>query len=93
MSAAAIRAAAIAIWGYTCRACGLDFGARYAAAAKGFIEVHHKTPVSTLDPGTFVNPARDLVPLCPNCHAVSHRREPPFTVEELRTMLARSAQA
>ena len=81
------RAAAIAIWGCKCRACGLDFGTRYGNAAKGFIEVHHTTPVSVLEPGTLVDPARDLVPLCPNCHAVAHRREPPFTVEELRTML------
>ena len=81
------RAAAIAIWGCKCRACGLDFGNRYGNAAKGFIEVHHTTPVSVLEPGTVVNPARDLVPLCPNCHAVAHRREPPFSVEELRAML------
>ena len=84
------RAAAIAIWGCKCRACGLDFGQRYGDPAKGFIEVHHTTPVSVLEPGTVVNPARDLVPLCPNCHAVAHRREPPFTVDEIRTMLAAS---
>ena len=83
------RAAAIAIWGCKCRACGLDFGDRYGNAARGFIEVHHTTPVSVLEPGTVVDPARDLVPLCPNCHAVAHRREPPFTVEELRKMLRR----
>ena len=85
------RAAAIAIWGCKCQACGLDFGIRYGNAAKGFIEVHHTTPVSVLEPGTVVDPARDLVPLCPNCHAVAHRREPPFTVEEIRTMLGLSA--
>ena len=84
------RAAAIAIWGCKCRACGLDFGDRYGDAAKGYIEVHHTTPVSVLEPGTVINPARDLVPLCPNCHAVAHRREPPFTVDEIRTMLAAS---
>lgn len=84
------RAAAIAIWGCKCRACGLDFGDRYGDAARGFIEVHHTTPVSVLEPGTVVNPAHDLVPLCPNCHAVAHRREPPFTVDEIRTMLAAS---
>lgn len=84
------RTAAIAIWGSKCRACGLEFGDRYGDAAKGFIEVHHTTPVSVLEPGTVINPARDLVPLCPNCHAVAHRREPPFTVDEIRTMLAAS---
>lgn len=85
------RAAAIAIWGYKCRACGLDFGDRYGNAAKGFIEVHHTTPISVLEPDTVINPARDLVPLCSNCHAVAHRREPPYTVEEIRTMLRSGA--
>lgn len=81
------RAAAIAIWGCKCQACELDFGRRYGSAAAGFIEVHHTTPVSVLGPGTVVDPARDLIPLCPNCHAVAHRREPPFTIQEIRTML------
>lgn len=85
------RAAAIAIWGCKCQACGLDFGDRYGDAAKGFIEVHHTTPVSELEAGTIINPARDLVPLCPNCHAVAHRRDPPFSIDEVRTMLLSSA--
>ena len=84
------RAAAIAIWGCECQACGLDFGDRYGSALAGFIEVHHTTPISLLEPDTVVNPARDLVPLCPNCHSVAHRREPPFTVEEIRSMLRAS---
>jgi len=82
------RAASIAIWGCNCRVCGLDFGSRYGDAAKGFIHVHHTTPVSALKPGAIVNPARDLIPLCPNCHAVAHLREPPFTVDEIRAMLS-----
>jgi hypothetical protein len=24
--------------------------------------------------------------MCPNCHAVIHRREPPFSIEEVREM-------
>ena len=85
------RAAAIAIWGSHCQACGLDFGGRYGEVAAGFIEVHHITPVSVLDPDTVVDPARDLVPLCPNCHAVAHRRDPPFSVDEIQTMLQRDS--
>ena len=81
------RAAAIAMWGCRCQACGLDFGDRYGDAADGYIEVHHITPVSTLEPGTVIDPARDLVPLCSNCHAVAHRRDPPFSIDEIRQML------
>ncbi len=80
------RAAAIAIWGSRCQACGLDFGERYGDVASGFIHVHHTTPVSVLAPSTVVDLARDLVPLCPNCHAVAHLRDPPFSVDELREL-------
>lgn len=81
------RAAAIAIWGTNCQACGFDFGARYGPDAAGFIEIHHLTPISTLERSMVVDPARDLVPLCSNCHAVAHRRTPPFSVKELQQML------
>lgn len=81
------RAAALSIHGYGCKACGLLLDARYGPAAAGLIEVHHVTPVSELGPGYIINPRDDLVPLCPNCHTVAHRRSPPYTVEELREML------
>lgn len=84
------RAAAIALFGCQCQACGLDFGDRYGEVARGFIEVHHTTPLSALEADTIIDPARDLVPLCPNCHAVAHRQDPPYSVEEIRTMLRRS---
>ena len=86
------RAAAIAIWGSNCQACELDFATRYGEAAEGLIEVHHTTPVSAMAPGTVVSPAKDLVPLCPNCHSVAHRRDPPYTVQEIRSMLRPDAR-
>jgi 5-methylcytosine-specific restriction enzyme A len=82
------RAAALAIHGYSCKACGVDLSEQYGDAAAGFIEVHHTTPVSEVGPGYIINPVTDLVPLCPNCHGVAHRRSPPYTVDELREMLA-----
>ncbi len=82
------RAAALAIHGYACKACDADMGGRYGEAAVGLIEVHHVTPVSEVGAGYVINPRDDLVPLCPNCHSVAHRRSPPFSVTELRDMLA-----
>ncbi len=81
------RAAAIAIHGTACLACGLEFGARYGRVAEGFIEVHHTVPVARMSRGYIVDPIRDLVPLCPNCHAVAHRRDPPLTVDEVKGLL------
>lgn len=80
------RAAALAIHGYLCKACDLDMGLRYGPAAAGLIEVHHVTLVSEVGPSYIIDPRNDLLPLCPNCHSVAHRRSPPFSVDELREM-------
>ena len=80
------RAAALAIHGYLCKACDLDMERRYGPAAAGLIEVHHVTPISEIGPGYVIDPKDDLVPLCPNCHSVAHRRSPPYSIDELRQM-------
>ena len=84
------RAAAISIHGTTCKACGFDFRSRYGVIAAGLIEVHHTTPVSKLGADYVVDPVRDLVPLCPNCHAVAHRQDPPLSVDEIGKLLCQS---
>jgi 5-methylcytosine-specific restriction protein A len=83
------RAAALAIHGCACQACGVVLAERYGQVAADYIEVHHVTPVSQLGPGYIINPRTDLIPLCPNCHGVAHRRSPPYTVDELRAMMQR----
>lgn len=85
------RAAALAIHGYACKACDLDLGERYGPAAAGFIEVHHVTPVSEVGENYIIDPRADLLPLCPNCHSVTHRRTPPFSVTELRAILEQTS--
>ena len=81
------RAAALAIHGYSCHACGMDFEKVYGSVAAGYIEVHHVVPVSELSDGYIIDPNTDLVPLCSNCHVVAHRRSPPFSTSELRALI------
>jgi len=83
------RAAAIAAHGAHCHACGFDFAEIYGPLGDGFIEVHHRTPVSRMGPGYVVSPEKDLVPLCSNCHQMVHRLDPPIPVEDLREILSR----
>lgn len=83
------RAAALAIHGYGCKACDVVLSDLYGENAAGFIEVHHLTPVSTLGPGYVIDPRTDLAPLCPNCHGMAHRRTPPYSIAELRSLLER----
>jgi 5-methylcytosine-specific restriction enzyme A len=87
------RAAALAIHGCACLACGNLLAVVYGEAAANFIEVHHVKPVSELGPDYRINPRTDLVPLCPNCHGVAHRRVPPYSVSELRELIAQACRS
>lgn len=81
--------------GTACSVCGFDFVATYGDVMAGFIHVHHLKPLSNVGGGYRVNPAEDLRPICPNCHAVVHRKDPPYSLDEVRQFLkngnARSA--
>jgi 5-methylcytosine-specific restriction protein A len=77
----------ISHYGRACWVCGFDFGEHYGPAAAGFIEVHHRIPVSAMGPGYLVDPISDLVPLCSNCHSAAHRRNPPYQPCEIRELL------
>lgn len=77
----------IAAHGDRCYVCGFDFGKAYGTFAEGFIEVHHRTPVSTLSKETKVDPVKDLVPLCANCHRAVHITTPPMDPDELKEIV------
>lgn len=82
------RLACIRLKGAQCSICGFDFVSFFGEIGKGFIHVHHIVPISEIGDNYLINPATDLVPVCPNCHAMLHRMNPPFTIEELRKLLA-----
>lgn len=87
----ALRTAAIAIHGTTCKVCGFNFEAAYGEHGKNYIEVHHVIPISTLPEPSSINPREDLTVLCSNCHRMIHRkREAPLSIEELRNVLSSS---
>lgn len=73
--------------GYTCAVCGFNFEERYGTLGKEFIHVHHITPVSQMGPDYVVKPLEDLVPVCPNCHSMLHRTNPPMPIDDLRLLL------
>ena len=77
------RAACISVHGSVCKVCGFDFFAVYGSLGHGYIEVHHLIPVSRMGSGYVVNPVRDLIPVCSNCHSILHRVDPPLDHIEL----------
>jgi HNH endonuclease len=60
--------------GYICKICGFDFESVYGELGKGFIHVHHKVPLSEINDAYYVDYKNDLIPVCPNCHAMLHRK-------------------
>lgn len=75
--------------GCKCKVCGIDFEEKYGVIGRGFIHVHHIVPISTIRESYQVDPIRDLVPVCPNCHAMLHRghNSITLTIDELKTIL------
>jgi len=74
-------------YGTCCAICGFDFSSTYGPAAEGFMHVHHLRSLSEIKTEHLVDPIRDLRPVCPNCHAVIHRRTPAYSLEEVKEFL------
>jgi predicted HNH restriction endonuclease len=72
---------------YVCQACGTVLSDVYGDIAKECIHVHHLIPLSNLDRDYKVDPVKDLLPVCPNCHAMIHRRNPPYSVGEIAELI------
>lgn len=81
------RAKCLEHFGFQCSVCGLLLLDQYGELAKGFIHVHHTVPLNSIGQEYKVDPRKDLRPVCPNCHAMLHRKNPPFAIEELKAML------
>ncbi|WP_019865762.1 HNH endonuclease [Methylovulum miyakonense] len=78
------RAKCIEHYGVQCVVCGFDFEKAYGEIGKGFIHVHHLTQLSEIREGYEVDPINDLNPVCPNCHAMLHKRNPPYAIDEIK---------
>lgn len=78
-------------YGCFCQGCGFDFFECYGEIGKDFIHVHHLVEISSIANEYEVDPVRDLRPVCPNCHAMLHRRKPAFTIDELKGFLKKKA--
>ncbi|MCZ0940407.1 MAG: HNH endonuclease [Caldilineaceae bacterium] len=78
------RQACLAHHGIRCVVCGLILEERYGEIGKDYIHVHHLVPLSQIGKTYKVDPIKDLRPICPNCHAMVHRKRPPLMIEELK---------
>jgi 5-methylcytosine-specific restriction protein A len=75
--------------GCKCSICGMDFEEKFGELGKGFIHIHHIVPISEIDEEYQINYQSDLIPVCPNCHSMLHRKVDGknISVKELRLII------
>lgn len=81
------RAKCIEKYGYICSVCKFDFKIKYGDIGKDFIHVHHLKQLSEIKEAYEINPIKDLRPVCPNCHAMLHKKNPAYTIEEIKKII------
>lgn len=85
------RAVCIEKHGIICSVCEFNFEETYGKVGAGFIHVHHVKPLGELGEEYELDPARDLMPVCPNCHAMLHRKSPALSISELKKCITKSS--
>lgn len=76
----------IKYYGLDCFICGFNFKSAYGDTGDGFIHVHHLKPLSEIGKESELDAINDLRPVCPNCHAMIHRKIPAYTIEEVKSL-------
>jgi 5-methylcytosine-specific restriction protein A len=69
-----------------CEACVFEFEPFYGDIGKGFIECHHRTPLSKFKAETKTSLV-DLALVCSNCHRMLHKNIDGISVEDLKMMI------
>jgi len=77
-------------FGLNCQVCDFNFESKFGVLGKDFIHVHHKIDLATVGKEYSVNPITDLIPVCPNCHSMLHKKRPiAYTISELKQIIAK----
>lgn len=74
-------------YGCSCVICKFDFENKYGEVGKNFIHVHHLTQIAEVGKEYRINPINDLRPVCPNCHAIIHRRKEAYSIDDVKQFI------
>ncbi|MGI4727801.1 MAG: HNH endonuclease [Janthinobacterium lividum] len=80
----------ISFFGSKCQVCDFSFQTTYGELGANFIHVHHLVEISTIRKKYSVDPKTDLIPVCPNCHAMLHKRKPAYSIHELKEIIKKA---
>jgi 5-methylcytosine-specific restriction protein A len=83
----AARKKCIEYYGYSCSVCNFNFENHYGEIGKNYVHVHHLKLIAKAEKEYEVDPIKDLRPVCPNCHAMLHKQNPPFKIEYLNSLI------
>ena len=72
-----------------CEVCGFDFNHFYGKLGKGYIEAHHRVPLSELT-GESKTTLNDLALVCSNCHRMLHREINTLSINDLKNRISQS---
>ncbi|ELA9391958.1 HNH endonuclease [Vibrio parahaemolyticus] len=81
----AARSKCLAHYGYSCQVCSIDFEQVYGEIGSNYIHVHHRVDLASQTGEHNIDPIKDLIPLCPNCHAMVHTQKPAMSIEKLKS--------
>lgn len=83
------RAKCIEYHGTKCKVCNIDFAKKYGDIGIGFIHVHHIIPIHRIGKEYQIDYKNDLIPVCPNCHAMLHKKydDNYLSIEELKAKI------
>jgi 5-methylcytosine-specific restriction protein A len=70
-----------------CEACTFDFYKFYGEIGKGFIECHHRTPLSKFKAESKTT-LEDLALVCSNCHRMIHKSIDVISIDILKSIVA-----
>jgi len=83
-----LRVQAIKIHGTKCFICGFEFSKKYGPFGEGYIEIHHLIPHSSIKGEREIDPQKDLIPVCSNCHRMIHKpRDTWLSIVEMQKMI------
>jgi len=70
-----------------CEVCRFDFFEFYGELGKGYMEAHHRIPLSQLK-SEMKTKLADLALVCSNCHRMLHRKIDTMTIDDLRKRIS-----
>ena len=83
------RKACLRKYGYKCQICGFDSQLVYGEEFKNKIHVHHIVPIHEIKSEYQIDPEKDLIPVCPNCHMILHSKKKDGTYPSVKELKSR----